>query len=269
MKSRAANGSMLRLAVERFNVPVRFSLEVGYGPESREAWSALFAMTETRHSESSSLDPNAAPRAEQVAAPSRLSLISAALRISYFTIAWNGVVGAAGLVVAVFTGSLALAGFAGNALLDSSASAVLVWRFLSERRNPLAAERVERRAQAVVAAAMIAVGLSVLVEAARALAGRAHAHESALGFAVATVSVLVLPVLGRRKLRVAAALPSAALRGDGVLTIAAAALAVITLLTLFATSALGWWWADPAAALLIAVGLTAEGLRVAIRHRFG
>jgi divalent metal cation (Fe/Co/Zn/Cd) transporter len=116
---------------------------------------------------------------------------------------------------------------------------------------------------------MVLVGLSVLAGAARALAEGAHAHESVLGFAVATLSILVLPVLGRRKLRVAAALPSAALRGDSILTLAAAALAVITLLTLVVTSALGWWWADPVAALVIAIGLTAEGLRVAIRHRFG
>jgi divalent metal cation (Fe/Co/Zn/Cd) transporter len=226
-------------------------------------------MTETGPPEPPPLESNVEGLAAHAARPSRLSLIAAALRLSYFTIAWNGAIGACGLIVAVVTGSLALAAFAGNALLDSSASVVLVWRFLSERSDPLAAERVERRAQAVVAAAMIAVGLSVLVEAARALAGHAHADESWLGFAVAALSVLVLPPLGRGKLRVAAALSSAALRGDGVLTLAAAALAVITLLTLVVTSALGWWWADPLAALVIAIGLAAEGVRVAIRHRFG
>jgi divalent metal cation (Fe/Co/Zn/Cd) transporter len=227
-------------------------------------------MSETRRSESSSLESNAEQRPQaRVAASSRVSLIAAALRLSFFTIAWNGLIGASGFVVALFTGSLALAGFALTAVLDSSASAVLVWRFMHERRDPLAAERVERRAQAVVAMAMMAVGLYVAVQAVRALAGRSHADESALAFVVATVSVLVLPWLGRQKLRVAAALPSAALRGDGVLTLAAAGLAAITLLALYVSSALGWWWADPAAALIIAIGLAAEGLRVAIRHRFG
>jgi divalent metal cation (Fe/Co/Zn/Cd) transporter len=180
-----------------------------------------------------------------------------------------GLIGAAGFVVALFTGSLALAGFALTALLDSSASAVLVWRFMNERKDPLTAERVEQQAQAVVVVAMIAVALYVAVDAFRALGGRSHADESALGFVVATASVLMLPWLGRQKLRVAAALPSAALRGDGILTLAAAALAAITLLALFGTSVLGWWWADPVAALIIAIGLGAEGLRVAIRHRFG
>jgi divalent metal cation (Fe/Co/Zn/Cd) transporter len=200
---------------------------------------------------------------------SRRSLIAEALRLSYLTIAWNGFIGASGLVIALLSGSLALAGFALNALLDSSASAVLVWRFMHERRNPHAAERVERQAQAVVVVAMIVIGLSVAVEAVRALAGGSHAHDSALGFAVAIASVLVLPWLGRRKLQVAAALPSAALRGDGVLTLSAAALAAVTLVALLAVSLLGWWWADPVCALVIAIGLCAEGLRVAIRHRFG
>ena len=200
---------------------------------------------------------------------SRVALVSAALRLSYFTLAWNGLMGAFGLAVAFFTGSLALAGFALNALLDSSASAVLVWRFLHERKDPLAAERAERRARVAVVAAMMVVGLYVGVQAVRALADGSHADESALGFVVALVSVLVLPWLGRRKLRVAAALPSAALRGDGVLTLAGAALAAVTLVALFLTAALGWWWADPVAALVIAIGLFAEGLRAAIRHRFG
>jgi divalent metal cation (Fe/Co/Zn/Cd) transporter len=184
-------------------------------------------MTEARRSESPSIDSSAERFQALVAARSRESLIGAALRLSYLTIAWNGLIGASGFAVALVTGTLALAGFALNALLDSSASAVLVWRFVNERRDPLAAERVERQAQAVVVVAMVVVGLYVAVEAVRALAGRSHADESALGFAVATVSLLVLPWLGRQKLRVAAALPSAALRGDGVLTLAAAALAAI------------------------------------------
>ena len=63
-----------------------------------------------------------------------------ALRLSYFTIVWNGLVGAIALAVGLTTGSLALAAFALNALLDSSASVVLVWRFRKERDDPEAAE---------------------------------------------------------------------------------------------------------------------------------
>jgi divalent metal cation (Fe/Co/Zn/Cd) transporter len=196
-------------------------------------------------------------------------LVRSALWLSYFTIAWNGVVGATALAVGVMIGSLALAGFALNALLDSSASLVLVWRFRKERTDPVAAEDLERRAQAWVIAAMFAVAIYVGFEALRALANGSHPESSAFGSGIAAISVLVLPVLGLTKLRLAGHLGSPALRGDGVLTLAAAALAAITLLALLANSVLDWWWADAAAALLIAIALATEATRVAVRHRFG
>jgi divalent metal cation (Fe/Co/Zn/Cd) transporter len=199
----------------------------------------------------------------------RRSLVGSALRLSYFTIVWNGVVGATALAIGLTTGSLALAGFALNALLDSSASAVLVWRFRKERNDPVAAEHLERRAQTWVIAAMFVVAIYVGFEAVRALVNGSHPESSAFGFGIAAISVLVLPVLGVMKLRLAARLGSPALRGDGVLTLAAAALAAITLVALMATSLLDWWWADPAAAVVITVALAAEATRVAIRHRFG
>jgi divalent metal cation (Fe/Co/Zn/Cd) transporter len=201
--------------------------------------------------------------------PSRASLLVSALRLSYFTIAWSGVVGTASLVVAFATASLAMAGFALNALLDSSASVVLVWRFTHERRDPVAAERVERHAQAFIGFAMLAIAAYVGIQAARALADGSHAATSASGVALAAVSLVVLPFLGARKLQVASRLRSPALRGDAVLTIAAAALAAITLGAMLANSALSWWWADPLAALVIAVALAAEAVRVLVRHRFG
>jgi divalent metal cation (Fe/Co/Zn/Cd) transporter len=128
---------------------------------------------------------------------------------------------------------------------------------------------LERRAHGWIAAAMVAVGVYVVVESQRALVGGSHAEDSAFGVILAALSLAVLPWLGRRKLLVASALPSGALRGDGILTIAAAALAAITLAALIINTTLGWWWADPAAALVIGVALATEGVRVAVRHRFG
>jgi divalent metal cation (Fe/Co/Zn/Cd) transporter len=173
------------------------------------------------------------------------------------------------LVVGLTTGSLALAGFALNALLDSSASIVLVWRFRKERTDPVAAEHLERRAQTWVIAAMCVVAIYVGLEALRALVDGSHPESSTLGFGIAAISLLVLPLLGVMKLRVAGRLGSPALRGDGVLTLAAATLAAITLVALLANSLLDWWWADAAAALVIAIALAGEAMRVAVRHRFG
>lgn len=199
----------------------------------------------------------------------RTDLITSALRLSFFTIAWNGVVGALALVVSVLDESPVLAGFALNALLDSSASIVLVWRFSRERRDPVGAERLERRAQYGVAAAMVIVAAYVGTQAIRGLVEGSHPKASALGAVVAAASVLVLPWLGKLKLDVAAALGSGALRGDAVLTLASAALAATTLAALVVNAAFDWWWADPVVALLIAGVLGVEGVRVAVRHRFG
>jgi divalent metal cation (Fe/Co/Zn/Cd) transporter len=200
---------------------------------------------------------------------SRISLVADALRLSYVTIAWNGIVGALALGVGLVSGSLALAAFALNALLDSSASVVLVWRFRHERTSPEASERVERRAQAFIVVAMWIVALYVGFEAVRALADGSHPDESLFGVTLAAVSLLVLPWLGKAKLCVASGLGSRALRGDGVLTLAAAALALVTLVALVAVRAFGWWWADALAALLVAAVLGFEGARAAIHHRFG
>jgi divalent metal cation (Fe/Co/Zn/Cd) transporter len=199
----------------------------------------------------------------------RRSQVDVALRLSYFTIVWNGVLGLAALLVGLTIGSLALAGFALNALLDSSASVVLVWRFGRERRDPVAAERLERRAQRWIVVAMSAVAFFVGFEAVRALFDGPHSESSAVAVGIATISLLVLPPLGIMKLRLAVRLRSRALRGDGVLTIAAAGLAVVTLSALLTSSILGWWWTDPVAALIIALALGIEATRLAIHHRFG
>jgi divalent metal cation (Fe/Co/Zn/Cd) transporter len=199
----------------------------------------------------------------------RHSLLASALRVSYVTIVWNGVVGAVALLVGVTIGSLALAAFARNALLDSTASGVLVWRFRRERTDPVAAEHLERRAQTWVIAAMYVVAVYVGVQAVRALINGSHPEPSAVAFGIAAVSLLVLPALGVMKLRLGGQLESPALRGDGVLTLAASALAAVTLLALAANSLLDWWWADPLAALVISAALAAEATRVAVRHRFG
>jgi divalent metal cation (Fe/Co/Zn/Cd) transporter len=200
---------------------------------------------------------------------SRNSLIHSAIRLSYATIGWNGFAGASGLALALIASSPATAGFALNALLDSSASVVLIWRFRRERNDPEAAEHLERRAQKVIVIAMAAVAALVAVGAMRALVIGSNANETVLALLVMALSLLFLPWLGRRKLGVAAALPSPALRGDGVLTLAGAALAGITLIALGVDVAFGWWWADPVAALVIAAALAAEAVRVAVRHVFG
>jgi divalent metal cation (Fe/Co/Zn/Cd) transporter len=189
----------------------------------------------------------------------RHQLVSAAILVCEITVAWAVLVGASSLVAGLAASSLALIGLGANSMLDGAASAVLFWRFRHERNAPAKLDAVERRAATAVGAVMIAVALYLTGSAVSSLAGHSSPDRSRLGIVLAAGSVLVLPLLARAKLRLAASLESHALRGDGVLSLAGGVLAAATLLSLMLEAALDWWWADAVAALLIAALLTTEG----------
>jgi divalent metal cation (Fe/Co/Zn/Cd) transporter len=176
-----------------------------------------------------------------------------AIRLSQATIAWNLAIGAAAIGTAVATGGLSLIGFGFNAVLDSSVSVLLIWRFrIEERGHDEHAERLEQRALAMAAAAFIIVAVYLTIRAVYSLASGHHGESSGFGIAEASASLLVLPLLAVAKYRLAGELGSRALRADALLTTSGVALATITLAGLVLQSALGWWWADPVAALAIA-----------------
>ena len=141
----------------------------------------------------------------------RAGLLASALRLSFFTIAWNGALGTAALVASSVRGSLALASFGLSALLDVSASVVLVWRFRREQQDPVAAEHLERRAQPWIVLALLVVGSYAVVRAVLALIDHSHRETSAFDVRVAALSVVVLPFLGWRMFRVARLLASPAI----------------------------------------------------------
>jgi divalent metal cation (Fe/Co/Zn/Cd) transporter len=99
------------------------------------------------------------------------------------------------------------------------------------------------------------------VQAVRTLVAGTAARSAPVALILLAASVLVLPGLGVVKLRLSRVLHSAALRGDGVLSAAGAALALIALAGAGAQAWWGWWWSNPVAALLIALFLIREGIR--------
>lgn len=101
----------------------------------------------------------------------------------------------------------------------------------------------------------------VTVQAGRNLATESGPALSGVGVTLAGASMVVLPVLGCVKLRLAALLGSRALRGDGILSTAGAALAGAAVLGLVLADTSSWWWTDSAAAIVIAVVLPIEGWR--------
>jgi divalent metal cation (Fe/Co/Zn/Cd) transporter len=179
------------------------------------------------------------------------------------TIGWNLVAGGLALGASLVAGSLSLGGFGLNALIDMSASAVLVWRFWVDADDPEAGARLERRAEVAIGVAMLGVAIFLTAEATHSLSSESHPDTSAVGLGVTIASLALLPWLSHAKGRVARALPSRALRADAILTGASAALAALTLAALLADATLDWWWADAAAALMIAAVLVVEVIRAA------
>jgi divalent metal cation (Fe/Co/Zn/Cd) transporter len=189
----------------------------------------------------------------------RTTDLSRALRLSVLSIVWSGAAGSIAVYAALASGSLSLLGFGADAVIDSVASVVLVWRFRVEAQQPHRAERVETAAERVVGIALIALALYLAFGAVRALMSATHPETSLVSLGLLLASVAVLPPLAVAKYRVAARLGSGALRADSILTAVAAILAAISLASLAVSKAFGWWWADAIAALIVAVIVLREG----------
>jgi divalent metal cation (Fe/Co/Zn/Cd) transporter len=182
-----------------------------------------------------------------------------ALALSAVSIGWSGIVGSLAIYAALASGSLSLLGFGVDAVIDAVASAVLIWRFSVESRQPERAERVERLAERVVGLALLALAAYLVFGAIRAIVAQAHPESSTLSLGLLIASAGVLPPLALAKYRVAGRLGSGALRADSILTAVAALLAAISLLSLAASEAFGLWWADAVAAVIVGAIIAREG----------
>ena len=206
------------------------------------------------------MSAGASPTAAETA---RADNVTSAIRWSATAVAWSTVAGVVGLVAGLAAGAIALVGFGADSLVDGLASVVLLWSFGQERAGHPELHIVERRVTQVVGSILIVIGLYVGVSAIVDLAGQSKPSGTTAGVILTAVSIVVLPLLARAKLRLAAALDNPALRADGVLSLAGAALAAVTLIALGLDSAFGWWWSDAVAALAIAATLLREGFNTA------
>jgi divalent metal cation (Fe/Co/Zn/Cd) transporter len=196
-----------------------------------------------------------------VAPPEAPSDARRAARLSAHTVAWNTIVGGAAVGTALSTGSLSLIGFGINAVVDSSVSVLLVWRFHAEDRGHAErAERAEARAERLAGIAFLVVALYLAAQSIRTLAASGQSESTTFGIVEAAASLLVLPFLARAKYSLALRIGSRALRADSLLTLSGVALSAVALAALVLHRAFGWWWVDPACALAIAAMLATQGL---------
>jgi divalent metal cation (Fe/Co/Zn/Cd) transporter len=170
--------------------------------------------------------------------------------------AWHLVEFAIAVGAGIAAGSIALISFGADSLIEASAGLVVVWLFTGRR---LGSEQAERRAQQLVAASYALLVSYIVVEATRTLIGGHHPAASWVGIGLAAFTAPTMPLLARAKRRVGHRLNSAATVSEAAQNQICAYLSIALLIGLLTNALLGWWWADPAAALVIAGVAGREG----------
>jgi len=199
-----------------------------------------------------------------LAAPSSPGLDEAAYRrlakrvrtLSWLSLAWMAVEGGVAIAAGVVAGSVALIGFGLDSAIEGFASVIIVWRFTGRR---MFSAHAETRAQKLVAIQFFLLAPYVAFESGRALIGGERADPSWVGIGLAISSVVLMPLLGIAKQRLAEQLGSAATKGEGRQNMLCAYLAAALLLGLLGNALAGAWWLDPAVGLLIAAVAVKEG----------
>ena len=190
---------------------------------------------------------------------SRHSQLRRGRTLEYATVGYNVIEGVIAIGSGMLASSIALVGFGIDSGIEVLSGLILLWR-LNTRRDEEARELVEARALKLVGWSFLILAAYVAFDATMSLIRREAPDESRIGIALAAVSVVVMPVLVRAKRRVAAQLNSRALAADSKQTELCTWLSAILLGGLGLNALVGWWWADPVAALIMVPIVANEGV---------
>lgn len=193
----------------------------------------------------------------------RKLLLRRAVRLEWLTVGWNAVEGVIAVGAALAAGSVALLGFGIDSFVETTSGAVILWRIAAERRatDKRRIERADSLARRGVALSLWLLAAYLVVDAAYSLFSGDRPSSSPVGVALLVVSLAVMKWLANAKLTVARDLHSHAMEADAAQTDFCWKLSAAALLGLGANAAFGWWWADPAAALVLAVLIASEARR--------
>jgi divalent metal cation (Fe/Co/Zn/Cd) transporter len=175
-------------------------------------------------------------------------------RLVATTIGYNLVEAGVALAAGTAASSVALIGFGLDSLIEVSSAVAVAWQFTT--RDPHRHEKATLRA---IAVSFFALAAYLSVDAGRALATTDRAHPSAPGLVLAGCSLVVMPVLSGAQRRAGRELGSRTAVADSKQTLLCTYLSAVLLAGLAADALLGWWWADPVAALAIAAVAGKEG----------
>jgi len=192
-----------------------------------------------------------------LAVDSRARDLQRALLLTYITLGWMTIEGAASLLLGWASKSLLLEAFGIDSLIELFSGGVLLWRLRVETSGTATSEHVEaveRRADRWIGYSLYALVVYVLVTSGYGIfvvRRITDAHESAWGILIGVVAKVGMPILAAYKLKVAARLNSRALRADAIESIVCGYLSIVLIVGLVATRILGWWWLDSVAALVL------------------
>ena len=175
------------------------------------------------------------------------------------TLGWN-VVGVIVLAVAALqAGSVALGGFGLDSLLEIGASTVVIWELSGT------GEERQRRALRLIGYAFLLLATYLAVQSLIVLAARITPHPSPLGIAWTGVTAMLMFALAAGKAWVGSALGNPVIQTEAKVTLVDGLLATAVLCGLVLNAWLGWWWADPLAALVLVYYAIRES-RTALTH---
>jgi divalent metal cation (Fe/Co/Zn/Cd) transporter len=190
----------------------------------------------------------------------RASHVRTGVWVEVFTVLWMIVEAAVSIGAGVFAGSALLTAFGIDSVIELVSGAILLWRLWGEVRGEGTeqVERAERRAVWVVAISLALLCLYVLVTSIYGLVTHARPEGSLVGIVITAAAVVVMPLLGVTKRRLAARLDSGALRGDAASSFTCGYMAVTVLLGVGLNALFHWWWAEDVAALVFLFWLVGE-----------
>jgi divalent metal cation (Fe/Co/Zn/Cd) transporter len=194
-----------------------------------------------------------------IGAGDRASLVRRGRMLEYFTVGYNSLEGLVAIVAGLMAGSIALVGFGFDSLIEVTSGAALVWRLHSDA-DEARRERFEAIALRIVGVCFLLLAAYVSYDSLKSLIWQEHPRESIPGIVLAIASLIVMPLLVRAKRKVARAINSAALMADSKQTELCTYLSAILIGGLVLNALLGWWWADPVAALIMVPIIVQEGI---------
>jgi len=174
-------------------------------------------------------------------------------RLEYLTIGWNSLEGIVAVGAGVLAGSVALVGFGVDSVIEVSSGAIILWRLMS-------GDHREQLARKLIGVSFLVLGVYIAFDAIKSLIFRETPEASHIGIGIAALSLAVMPWLAHAKRKVAAQLNSSAMLADSRQTDLCAYLSAILLGGLIFNAALGWWWADPVAGLIMVPIIAKEGV---------